>query len=458
MIRLIISSNPFLTRVAKINESKMCVYTIRKKSESVIVGNIYKGVVKNISHSLNAAFIDIGTGKNAFLSLDKYDEAKPFNVNDNVLVQVFKPTISTKGPKVTTNITIPGNYIVLLRDNNFIGVSKQIKDSDTIEKLKNFLKRFAGDKIGFIARTASQHASFRDLENELSHLLSINRLVTEKSSAINEPALIFEEPPLPIWVIREYCDENTNEVIFDEEYVYKHTKQYLLNIGSKCVQKLKLYSHKKPVFEYYGIDKNIESLESSMVTLKNGGYITIEKTEALFAVDVNSGKYNYDQEAEQAIFEINKEAAYEIFNQIALRDMGGLIVVDFIDMESEEHKTKLESILNKLAEKDKREMHVGSISQFGLVEISRRKNGNDIFDKMFDKCESCLNSGLVKNISLVCSEIYEKIRYENSKFTLTATANVIEYMQEKIGYLNNRIRYEIKSGCNAEDYNLEVVK
>ncbi len=458
MTRLLISSDPFLTKVAKVENGKLSVFSVRRKSDSILVGNIYKGVVLNISRSLNAAFVDIGIGKNAFLSLEKQENGKRIAENDEILVQVFKPIISTKGPKVTTNITLPGNYIVLLRGNGFIGISKQIKDADKADKLRKFLKRFSTDKIGFIARTASQYADLNELENDLKYLLELNEEITKKAKNTKAPALIMEEPSLPIWVIREYCDKETGSVILDNEYAYINTKKHLSKIGSPCAEKLSLYKHKEPIFKFFGIDEDVKSLESNTVVLKKGEYITIEKTEALFAIDVNSGKYNYNSDVEDAIFEINKEAAYEIFNQITLRDMGGLIVIDFIDMENEDNKHKLEEILENLAAKNKRETHVGKLSQFGLVEISRRKNDNDIFDKMFDKCESCLNTGLVKSVPLLCSEIYEKVRYEKGRFKLIATANVVEYMKDRIGDFDNKLHYEIKSGCNAEDYNLEVIK
>ncbi len=458
MIRLLISCDPFITRAAKIDDGKLCVFTMRRKSDAILVGNIYKGIVANVSRSLNAAFIDIGIGKNAFLPLEKRE---PSNLapGDEVIVQVFKPLISTKGPKVTTNITLPGNYIVLLRNNNFIGISRQIKDQQKAEWLRDLLKSRSNATTGFIARTASQLASYDELVNEINYLISINRTIDEKIRTTRAPGLVYEEQPLPTWVIREYCDKMTDEVYIDNPVAYKHTKTYLERTNSPYLEKLKLYEGKEPILRHFGIEEQIKTLESGRVTLKNGAYITIEKTEALFAIDVNSGKCQYRCDVEDAIFEINKEAAYEIFNQITLRDMGGIIVVDFIDMENEEHKRQLEAILEELAAKNRRETHVSKISPFGLVEISRRKNDNDIFDKMFEKCEWCSNSGLVKGAPLICSEIYEQIRYSNHKrFKLTATAHVIEHFKQRIGDMDGRIIYKIKDGCNAEDYTLEVIE
>ncbi len=465
MTRLVISSDPFVIKAAKIENDRLSVFLLRRKSDLPIVGNVYKGIVKNISNSLNAAFIDIGIDKNAFLCIGKQClhslsiSNKDLNPGDIVLVQVFKPIVSTKGPKVTTNVTIPGNFLVLLRDNEFVGISKHITDLEKAEKLKKFLKQFSDKHTGFIARTASQFASFDDLKKEIDYLKKVNENITNTAKVKDAPSLIYEEPQLPIKVIREYCDTLTSEIIIDDKKTYTSVKEYMHNINNKCSKKIKLYDNKIPIFKYLRIEKDIKSLESNTIVLKNGGYIIIEKTEALFAIDVNSGNYNYDNEAEDAIFDINKEAAYEIFNQIVLRDLGGLIVIDFIDMKSEKHKKELEEILKKLIEKDRRKMHVSKISEFGLVEISRRKSDNDIFDEMFDKCEGCLNSGLVKGLALVCSEIYEKIKYgDGNMFKLSATASVIEYMKEKVGSMNNKLVYETIAGCNAEDYTLEVLK
>jgi ribonuclease G len=465
MKQLLISSDPFITKAAKTENKKLSVFILRKKTDLAIVGNVYKGVVNNISQSLNAAFIDIGMDKNAFLCIDKMctnglsTQNKNLKVGDEVVVQVFKPIVSTKGPKVTTNITIPGNFLVLLRNNNFIGISKHIESPKRTEELKAFLEKFSTNDIGFIARTASKFASWDDLEKEIDYLKKTNDFINKLLKIKDSPSLIYEEPQLPIKVIREYCDTLTDEVIIDDPQMHKSAKHYLSQMGNKCGKKLKLYNFKEPIFKHFGIEDEIKKLESSTITLKSGGYIIIEKTEALFAIDVNSGKYNYDVEMDNAIFEINKEAAYEIFNQIALRDIGGLIVVDFIDMENSAHKNELESILKYLAEKDRRKTHVNRISEFGLVEISRRKSDNDIFDEMFDKCDGCLNNGLVKGLALVCSEIYEQIRYsDNKSFKLSATASVVEYMKERIGSFNKRLSYNIITGCNTEDYNLEVIK
>ncbi len=466
MNRLVISSNPFLTQAVKIDNGKITVFIIRKKNDYYIVGNVYKGVVDNISKHLGAAFIDIGIGKNAFLCIDQgcsngfFLNNCKIKVGDEILVQVFKPIVSNKGPKVSTNIAIPGNYIVLLRDSNFIGVSKHIDDSVKINELKNFLNQFSENNVGFIARTASRFATKKELENEIKYLKSVNRKIENRFMSEKAPKLIYEEPRVPIQVIREYCDELTEEIVFDDEKMYKNTKDYFLNTSGKWQDKIRLYKEKKPMFEYYNINSKIKELQSGTIRLKSGGYIIIEKTEALFSIDVNSGSYSFDKEAEDAIFAINKEAAYEIFNQIFLRDMGGLIVVDFIDMKYERHKKELEEIIKKLSRKDRRKIYTSGISQFGLVEISRRKSNQDIFDIMFEKCENCLNNGLVKSTALICSEIYEKILYKygkDKKLMLYATPVIIEYMKKMALDLNN-VKYKETDSCKAEDYTLEVIK
>jgi len=336
--RLIISSNPFLMRAAKTVHGTMNVFNVRRKGDSSITGNIYKGVVDSINSSLGAAFVNIGLEKNGFLCTGKYCsenvnayDSTDYKAGDNVLVQVSKPPISKKGPKLTRNITLPGNYIVLIRGSNIVGVSKHIEDLEKREYLKRFLEKYTENNIGFIARTASQFTDTESIESEIKYLIDLNDKIEKKAYDSDAPSLIYEEPQMPIKFIREYCDNLTDEIIIDDECVYDSIKNFFKHTNNRCYKKLHLYKGKEPIFNYFHLKEDMKNLLDNVVLLKNRGYIVIEKTEALFSIDVNSGSYNYQNNSEDAIFEINKEAAYEIFRQIALRDMGGIIVVDFID-------------------------------------------------------------------------------------------------------------------------------
>lgn len=464
MTRLIISSNPFLMRAARVINADMNVFSVRRKGDSSIAGNIYKGVVDSINSSLGAAFINIGLEKNGFLCTTKYCsenvnvyDSGDYKVGDNVLVQVSKPPISKKGPKLTRNITLPGNYIVLVRGSGVVGISKHIEDLEKRRDLRCFLEKYAKKDIGFIARTASQFADIESIENEIQYLINLNDEIERKAYNLNAPCLIYEEPQMPIKFIREYCDDLTDEIIIDNEYVYDNIKAFLKHTNNKCYKKLHLYSRKEPIFSYFCLKEEMKNLIDNVVQLKNKGYIVIEKTEALFSIDVNSGSYNYQNSSEDAIFEINKEAAYEIFRQITLRDMGGIIVVDFIDMADERNKTALENILAELAKNDKKNSTVSSISSLGLVEISRRKNERDIFDEMFDRCETCFNSGMVKSIALICSDVYEKIKYSDDRMKLHAGSVIIENMKKKLGRKSD-LEYQVIENCGLEKYYLEVLK
>ncbi len=464
MTRLIISSNPFLMRAARIINADMNVFSVRRKGDSSIAGNIYKGTVDSVNSSLGAAFINIGLERNGFLCTTKYCsenvnvyDSVDYKIGDNVLVQVSKPPISKKGPKLTRNITLPGNYIVLVRGSDVVGISKHIEDLEKRRSLRCFLEKYTKKDIGFIARTASQFADAESIESEIKYLINLNDEIEKKAYNLNAPCLIYEEPQMPIKFIREYCDDLTDEVIIDDEYVYDSIKTFFKHTNNKFYKKLHLYSSKKPVFSHFCLQEEMKNLLDNVVQLKNKGYIVIEKTEALFSIDVNSGSYNYQNSSEDAIFEINKEAAYEIFRQITLRDMGGIIVVDFIDMADERNKTALENILAELAKNDKKNSTVSSISSLGLVEISRRKNERDIFDEMFDRCETCFNSGMVKSIALICSDIYEKIKYSDDKMKLHAGSVIIENMKRKLSRRSD-LEYQVIENCSLEKYYLEVLK
>ncbi|AEA33324.1 Rne/Rng family ribonuclease [Hippea maritima] len=467
MTRLLISSDPFILKAAKIEQDNLTVFVMKRKDKSAssIVGNVYKGIIENVAIQLGAAFVNIGLDKNAFLCLDKHclESIRSLGIeireNQEVMVQVLKPTVSAKGPKVSLNITIPGNYLVLLKGVDFVGVSKHISDKQKNKELRDMLSSLKEDDIGFIARTASRFASLEELEFEAHHLKKIARQIDKRYETAKAPSLIYEEPQLPLKVIREYCDDNTDEIIFDDIETFKKTTSYLQEMYNACKNKVKFYNGDKPIFEFFGIEDEIRQLQNNVVHLKSGGYLIIEKTEAFFAIDVNAGSYHYrDYNAEDAIFKVNLEAAYEVFNQINLRDLGGLIIVDFIDMNSQEHKKKIEDVLYKLAKDDKRKTYVSKMSELGVVEISRRKNNTDIFDEMFEKCPDCYNGGLVKSTSFICSEIYQKIKYsKKKKFRLKATPGVIEQLRKYVQFEDKKIDYKISGSCNAEEYVLEVL-
>jgi len=452
-------------RAAKTVYGAMNVFNVRRKGDSSITGNIYKGIVDSINPSLGAAFVNIGLEKNGFLCTSKhcsenvnvYDSGD-YRVGDNVLVQVSKPPISRKGPKLTSNnITLPGNYIVLIKGSNIVGVSKHIEDLEKREYLKRFLEKYTKNNIGFIARTASQFADAESIESEIKYLIDLNDEIEKKAYNLDAPCLIYEEPQMPIKFIREYCDDLTDEIIIDDECVYDSIKKFFKHTNNRCYKKLHLYKGKEPIFNYFHLKEDMKNLLDNVVRLKNRGYIVIEKTEALFSIDVNSGSYNYQGNSEDAIFEINKEAAYEIFRQIALRDMGGIIVVDFIDMADEQNKAVLENILVELAKNDKKNSTVSGISGLGLVEISRRKNERDIFDEMFDHCETCFNSGMVKSIALICSDIYEKIKYSDDRMRLHAGNVILENIKKKLDKESD-LEYQVIENCGLEKYYLEVLK
>ncbi len=468
MSELLISVDPFIVRSAKVKDGQLELFIIKRRNNlnSSIVGNIYKGVVRDIVPKLGAAFVDIGIGKNAFLCIDRHcveytsESVRNLKEGDEIMVQVFKPMASSKGAKVTTNITIAGNYLILLKDSNFLGVSKQILDRIRHKELKELLKECREKNIGFIARTASKTASKEEILKEAEYLKSIFKEIKRKFEMVNAPSLLYEEPQIPIKVIRDYCDETTERVVIDNREIYEKTVSYLAKTSNRCRKKLVFFDKNIPIFEYYGVEEEVEKLYGNVVKLKSGGHIVIEKTEAFFAVDVNAGGYHFfSRDSEESIFKVNVEAAFEIFRQMNLRDLGGLIVVDFIDMEKDEHKSKLQKILNELAKKDKKKTFVGKISELGVVEISRRKSNTDIFDEMFEKCPICYSGGLIKGVPIICSEIYRQIKYSNAeRFRLEASFGVIDYFTSFAGELKDRVEFVSRETCNPEEYVLEVIE
>ncbi|WP_035587609.1 Rne/Rng family ribonuclease [Hippea jasoniae] len=465
MSKLLISSDPFVVRVAKVSKKGLEFFLMKKRidSNSDIVGNVYKGRVANIANQLGAAFVDIGLDKNAFLCIDKHClgsktlQELGIRENSEIMVQVCKPIVSTKGPKVTLNISLAGNNLVLLCSQADVAVSKHIEDKEKAKELRSILKGFVEDGMGFIARTASRYATVDELKVEADYLKSVCRKIKEKFKNTNAPSLLHSEPAIPVKMIREHCSDETQTVLFDDYSMYESSRAYLRSMGSKCYEKLSFFEQRIDMFEFFGVKNEIEKLSDNTVRLKNGGYLIIEKTEAFFAIDVNAGSYHYTENSEDAIFDINMQAAYEIFRQINLRDIGGLVVVDFIDMTNTEHREKLQQLMQKLAKANKRKTYVGKLTSLSLMEMSIKKDYTDIFDEMFEKCSDCYNGGLIKSVPLICSEIYNKIRYSTkSRFKLKATPSVLE-MFKRYYDLDKKIDFYTMDSCNPSDYILEVV-
>ncbi len=452
MVKILINSNELERRIAILENNNLVEYYVEKSGETSLVGNIYKGKVLKILPGMEAAFIDIGLGKAGFLYkgdislyeiFDGEEISKEVNIEDvlkqgqDILVQIVKEPIGTKGVRLSTNITIPGKYLVLLPTLKHTGVSKKIKNQEERDRLKEYLENFSKEcEIGFIARTASEGVDFEKLNEDKNFLLKIWEKIKNKYKNSKAPKLIYKELGLMFRIIRDFYSLDVEEIILNNKNDFTELKTFINNYLPKFKNKIKYYDGVEPLFEKYNIEHEINKLYKRKIWLRSGGYITIDKTEALTAIDVNTGRYVGKNELEETVFQTNVEAAKEIAYQIRLRNIGGLIVIDFIDMNEKEDREKLYEILEQEFSKDRSKVKIQKVSELGIVEMTRKRTQEDITTSMVMPCPMCEGKGYIKSPSTLCAEIYRTILkninlYKDKKINLVVNPLMAQKIMEE---------------------------
>jgi ribonuclease E len=394
--------------------------TIREKSK----GNIYTGKVTHTEPSFQAAFVDYGAKRHGFLSLSEinpqsYDKQiepgeRPrvqdvLSRGQKLLVQVVKEETTNKGAALTTNISLPGRYIVLMPGSESHGVSRKIEDEKQRERLIEIVKEFnLPDSIGFIVRTAGADKSKRDLFRDFSYLLRLWESIQVKMHELPVPSILYEESHLMIQSIREHFTKDM-EVLVDDKEVYRQVKDFVRQVMPQYQRTVKLYQEKKPLFAKFNLEGQIEAIYARQVPLKSGGTICIDPTEALVSIDVNSGRLGKSKSIEQTALNTNLEAAEEIARQLRLRDLGGLIVIDFIDMKDRKHNMDVERCLRNALKKDRAKTDTSRISKFGLLEMSRQRLKTPLAEESYTICSYCDGRGRVKSTESLAMTVLRKI-------------------------------------------------
>lgn len=424
MRKIIIDYNKDRLRAALLENEHLVEFHVEKPSEE-LVGNIYVGKVVNVLPGMQAAFVDIGIDRNAFLFIadvmmpnnDKdYDneiEREDININEvlqqgqTVLVQVKKEAFGKKGPRVTTYISIAGRFIVYMPNSNYIGVSKKITDENERDLLKKLGENILKDNEGMIIRTRAMDVNDQYLNDDLKFLRSVWDTILENSKKLSAPNLVYKDLDLSFRLIRDLFSEDVEQFIIDDGYEYARIKEFINKTTPEYVDRLYFYQGKN-IFDAYDIQHEIDKLTKRKVWLKSGGYIIIDKTEALTAIDVNTGKYIGHSRLEDTIFKINMEAAVQIAKELRLRDIGGIIIIDFIDMELQEHGDEIISALEMELKNDRTRSSVLGLTQLGLVEMTRKKVRQSIDNVLLRPCPACDGEGKIFSEE----EIFDKIKRE----------------------------------------------
>jgi len=492
--KIIINAGIYENRVAILENNRLEDFYVEQEGTKSLFGNVYKGVVESIVQGIGAAFVNIGTGKNGFLHISDIqgmaplilDEAEDYvvenaptltnaqivellKVGQEILVQVGKESIGTKGPRITTYLSIPGRYLVLTPFDNNIGISKRISDLEERNRIRNAIKQMhLPEGAGCIVRTAARGITSNTLAREMKYLVDLWTRIRFRAQKVKPPASLYEEYGLIIRTIRDQFTDDVEFVAVDSKEWYKNIMRFLNLFMPALKTRIKLYSEKTPIFEKFGIEHEIEKLFHRKISLKNGGSIVIEQTEGLVAIDVNTERFVGKKDAEDTIFKTNMEAAKEIARQIRLRDLGGIIVIDFIDMHSREHRTKVQQVLENSMEKDKAKTKILDISPIGVVEMTRQRVRKSLESVMYKECPLCQGRGLVKSQTTIALGILRKIEKSaatsrSRRLDVSVSPEVYQYIMQHQSDLiiplrkrcGKDISFYENEDLNAEDYRIK---
>lgn len=496
---LINVSQPEECRIAIVEDGQLEELYVERASQDNCVGNIYKGKIVNLEPSIQAAFVDFGVGRNGFLHIsdvepeyfrqggydpekmkdssrdaefedngkDRRDQnqsgrtrgrrqdqrrtgrprIKPpiqeiFRRGDEVVVQVIKEGIGTKGPTLSTYVSVPGRYLVLMPSLGRVGVSRKIEDDSVRRKLRGTLRELSPPEgLGFIVRTAGQDRTKKELSRDLAYLVRLWKALVRRIKNAESPGSIYEDSDMIIRTIRDIFSSDVDAIYIDEENAYQRAKEFLHVVMPRYANRLHHYQDQQPLYHKYELEKEINQIHKRDVRLKAGGSIVIDPTEALVAIDVNSGNFRTDDSAEETAYQLNVTAAREIARQLRLRDLGGVIVNDFIDMRKEKHRRGLERALRDAMKRDRARTKILRTSPFGLIEMTRQRIRPSLKRSVYEDCPCCSGRGVVKTAESMSIEVV-RILMLASQHEEVATVT-LKVHEDVAAYLNNRKRKEI---------------
>lgn len=485
MNQIVINIDEFQSRAAIIEDEKVVEVLIEREKERRINANIYKGKVANVLPGMESAFVNIGLEKNAFLYVndlrefeEKYldgicNSERPIEdiltVGDEVVVQVLSEPRGTKGARVTTHYTIPGKYLVLMPNNNHIAISKKIKEEEERNRLEEIVRDLKPENMGVIIRTAAQGKSIFHFEREMEYLVKKWEDIEKKTSTAKIGEVLYKDNGIVATVLRDIFSNEIDELVIDNEEAYWEVIDYINAFSEKTLKtKIKLYNDDEiEIFERYGIEKEIENALKEEVRLECGGYLVIQKTEALISIDVNTGKNTGSYNLEQTVLNTNLEAAREIPRQLRLRNLGGIIIIDFIDMRLEEDKLKVLEALEQNLSKDRIKNNIVHFTDLGLIEMTRKRTGKPLYNYFQERCPMCEGTGKIKSKDSVIHEMMIEIK-ECAKDEDINIIKVILSKKLKIAFkelyfdfvedfVKNRKKKIILEENSQNDYSYEII-
>jgi len=450
-------------------------------------GSIYRGKVKDVLPGMQAAFVDIGSERNGFLHInDAYPlfndkQRKKFskrrlkinhvlNPGQEIMVQVTKEPIGEKGPKLTCRVSLPGRYYVFLPNENRINISRRIRDHGERGRLKNITKNLINGNTGVIIRTNAANKDKKLLKMDYNFLNSLWQRILSRYKRSRAPKLLHSDINLIHQIVRDHLGSDIDRVVIDDREDYKNLSEFAERLDPDINSRIFLYQRERPIFETYGIEQELDKLMRRKVWLKSGGHVVFDSTEALVAVDVNTGKYVGKKNLQDTVFKTNLEAAKEIARQLRLRDIGGIIIIDFIDMEDVEHQRQVLRVLEKALEKDHAKTKCTGVTELGLVQLTRKRTRESLEQTLCEACSTCAGRGTLKTPETVCYEIFREIlreerAYSAETYMVLASQPVVDRLLDEESssvadleiFINKTIRFQVEQHYSQEQYDIVLM-
>ena len=431
---ILINVTPQETRIAVVENGVLQEVYIERTRRRGLVGNIYKGRVNRVLPGMQAAFLDIGLERTAFLhASDIINQPVEWSSSEErrvgqiaelvkegqeLTVQVLKDPLGTKGARLTTQLTIPSRYLVLMPTARNIGISQKVEDETERQRLKDIVTDMAGDQDGggYIIRTAAEGADAESLRADMEYLKKLWDSIDRQVANVTPGSVIYEDMPLVLRALRDLVDLDVEKVRIDSRENYKRALAFAQQFVPQVAPRIEYYPGERPIFDLYGVEDEVQKALERKVLLKSGGYLIIDQTEAMTTIDVNTGAYVGHRTLEETIFKTNLEAAYAIARQLRLRNLGGIIIIDFIDMLEDDHKQQVLAALEKNLVRDRAKSHISEVSMLGLVEMTRKRTRESLEHVLCSQCPTCQGRGSLKTPETVCYEIFRELLREARQF------------------------------------------
>lgn len=485
---ILININHRETRVAIVENGVLQELLVERFSRVGLVGNIYKGKVVRVLPGMQAAFVDIGLEKAAFLHLNdilnvsndylsqvefhEHTESITEILKDGqeIAVQVIKDPLGTKGARLTTRIALPSRFLVFMPDLSKVGVSQRIEDLEEKERLRQIVESISGHKGGYIVRTAAEGVAEEEIRKNMEYLGKQWQTIQQGIKQSKCGQIVYDDLPLYLRSLRDFCSHRTEKVKIDEHETFDKAVEFIEKFMPTMRDRVEFYQTERPLFDLYGIEDEIQKALQRKVQLKSGGHLVFDQTEAMTTIDVNTGGFVGHRNLEETIFKTNLEAATTIARQLRLRNLGGIIIIDFIDMQAEDHKQQVISALEKALSNDHTKYTISEVSSLGLVEMTRKRTRESLEHVLCEPCPVCNSRGSVKTAETICYEIIREIlraerAYNPKSYLVLASQSVVDKLLDEEStslahleeVLNKSIRFQVESLYQQEQFDVVLM-